>query len=209
MDNSSTTDQSPNTGMLTEAQFPGSIIRPRMLAADTTMKAGDMYQVNAQGVFQRLPPGTAGQVLTITAGIPTWTTPAASGMAYSDLRFKTGQFTHDISTTGTQAITGVGFTPKVVGFISVISSVAHAFSVGFDDGTTHHGTFDDNSRTAGQWSLTDSPGVYSILLAPNADATTTSCAAYVSAFGADGFTLTWSKVGSPTGTAGIGYLAYR
>lgn len=47
-----------------------------MLAASTTMVTGDTYFVNSQGIFQRLPAGTNGQVLTLAAGIPTYATPS-------------------------------------------------------------------------------------------------------------------------------------
>ena len=75
MDSSNNSNsQSSSGGMLQDSQFISGIIKPRMLAASPTMAAGDTYFVNAQGIFQRLPAGTAGQVLEVVNGIPTWTT---------------------------------------------------------------------------------------------------------------------------------------
>ena len=41
--------------------------------------AGDMIYENAKHTAARLPIGTAGQVLTVVAGLPAWATPASSG----------------------------------------------------------------------------------------------------------------------------------
>ena len=72
--NPTSSDNTNSTGLLQDANFPSGIIKGRMLAADITQKAGDMYFINSDGIFQRLPAGTAGQVLEVVNGIPTWTT---------------------------------------------------------------------------------------------------------------------------------------
>lgn len=59
-------------GLLHESQFTDGIIKPRMLAASTSQAAGDLYYVNASGIFQKLPIGTAGQKLTVVSGVPAW-----------------------------------------------------------------------------------------------------------------------------------------
>lgn len=46
-----------------------------MLAAATTQAAGDIYQVNSQGIFARIPAGSVGQVLTSGAAGLSWATP--------------------------------------------------------------------------------------------------------------------------------------
>lgn len=71
--------------LLQDQQFPSGIIKPRMLAADTTMKAGDMYYVNSSGIFQRLAPGTASQVLTMGSSVPAWSTPASFPSLLADV----------------------------------------------------------------------------------------------------------------------------
>lgn len=59
--------------IISQEMIPPGGILPRHLAASTTMKAGDMYVVNAQGIFQRLAPGTVGQTLKIqSSGLPGW-----------------------------------------------------------------------------------------------------------------------------------------
>ena len=71
-------NNTPNTnqqivGMLADYQFLSGIIKPRHLAASTTMAAGDLYFVNANGIFQRLPIGTAGQTLKVSSALlPYW-----------------------------------------------------------------------------------------------------------------------------------------
>ncbi len=71
-------DQTNSSGLLHDANFPSGIIKPRMLAADTTQAVGDLYHVNDLGIFERLPLGTSGQILTATNGLPSWETPAAT-----------------------------------------------------------------------------------------------------------------------------------
>ncbi len=56
-----------------QEQIPPGGILPRHLAVSTTMKAGDIYYVGANGIFVRLPVGTVGKVLTIqSTGLPGW-----------------------------------------------------------------------------------------------------------------------------------------
>ena len=50
---------------------------------DTSGATGDMYYRNASGYFARLAAGTASQILTMSGGVPSWQTPAASGLAGS------------------------------------------------------------------------------------------------------------------------------
>lgn len=69
--------KSHGANLLHESQFPDGIIKPPMLAASTSMAAGDLYYVNSSGIFQKLPVGTVSQVLTVIGGVPSWSTPAA------------------------------------------------------------------------------------------------------------------------------------
>lgn len=65
--------QQQRARFLQESDFISGIIKPRMLAVSNTQKAGDIYIVNAQGIFQRLAPGTVGQTLKIlSSGLPGW-----------------------------------------------------------------------------------------------------------------------------------------
>ncbi len=56
-----------------EDQIPDGFIIPTMLQATTTIAKGDLFYVDANGKFARLPKGTTGQVLTMSsAGLPSW-----------------------------------------------------------------------------------------------------------------------------------------
>ena len=129
--------------------------------------------------------------------------------AYADslaLNVKAGNTTRDISlASGTQAITGVGFTPKAVIFLAVINATQE-WSVGVDDGTasTARGLGGIGSGTSTPITVQDNNGSDSIHIRVDAS---NHYAGYISAFGADGFTITWTKTGSPTGTVQIKYLA--
>lgn len=124
----------------------------------------------------------------------------ATGMPVAGTRFKVGSFTRDTATaSGTQAITGVGFTPKAVIFLSVINSTS-ASSIGVDDGTT-----DGSVNTlAAAWTFGTSGAAIDVIVSG-----TNQYQGSISSFDADGFTITWTKLNSPTGTITSAYLALR
>lgn len=128
----------------------------------------------------------------------------ANGAAVLGTTYKIGNFTRDISLTGTQAITGVGFRPRVIHFLACVG-VTSAASIGFDDGLSPVSIINSNNAAANTWSATSS---YSIQM--NTPAGNNNARASVTSTGSDGFTLTWDTVtGTPTGTASIYYLAIR
>ena len=98
--------------------------------------------------------------------------------------------------TGTQAITGVGFTPTVVIFVSNLSPSG---SIGMDDGTNHF--------LLAMTSNTGYQGNANSIEIPISSSNISR--ASISSLDADGFTLTWTKAGSPTGVATIMYLAIK
>lgn len=117
-------------------------------------------------------------------------------------QFKIGGTTRDNTLAdGTQAITGIGFTPRLVILIANISG-AKPFSIGWSDGTTHNCTY--QTSTAGNFAPN---GTFAIVMDQTSGSQNNK--ATVSAFGADGFTLTWSKLGSPTGSTSFYYLCVR
>src|SRR5207249_1447358 len=99
-----------------------------------------------------------------------------------------------------QAVTGVGFKPRAAIFIALAGVVLA--SVGVDDGTTHGSSVADRGDGNAALSATESIMVGS-------DTTTTNQKGHISTLGTDGFTITWTKTGTPTGTATIIYLVIQ
>jgi len=114
----------------------------------------------------------------------------------------TVNFTKDLSDAVTsQGVTGVGFKPSAVHFIGCVNG-AVTYSTGHDDGTNAHSIH--NQGASG--TLWERDFTNSIRLETGASDIRE---AEISSFDADGFTLNWSKVGSPTGTGQISALCYR
>ena len=105
-------------------------------------------------------------------------------------------FTRDMAAAnGEVAHTGVGFKPRQVVFFSSVADKSTG-SWGVSDGTISKATFQDNS---GVMRKTEVKSIVLLTVAEHSY----SQQAYLRVLGADGFTLTWSKTGSPTGTATI------
>lgn len=60
--------------LITQEMIPNGEIKPRHLAAGTSMAAGDTYYVGSDGIFHKLPAGNQGQLLTMNSSIPSWQT---------------------------------------------------------------------------------------------------------------------------------------
>lgn len=117
--------------------------------------------------------------------------------------YKIGTFTYDTSTaSGTQAITGVGFKPSLLVLMAIINDTQQV-SIGFDDGTNHYCLINEHNAAATLWF---SSATLSIELIQSGSDFVTGA---VTTLGTDGFTITWTKTGSKTGTATIYYLAMR
>ncbi len=147
---------------------------------------------------QAVVPGTA--KIGSLAGVLFGTAGVVSALSVAN-RMKVGSTSHDISVTGTQAITGVGFQPGVVIILASVAASA-LVSIGIDNATTHLCVANAYSYIAGLWY----PQNFVIYLIVDG---TTDARAIVSSMDADGFTLTWTKEASPTGTATVAYLALR
>lgn len=112
-------------------------------------------------------------------------------------------FTRDVSTaSGTQGVTGVGFMPSAVLLIAGYANQNSA-SIGIDNATFHGSIADRDPLTPTAWGI---DATISINLITSLGNTYTGV---VSSMDADGFTVTWTKTGTPTGTATILYLAMR
>ena len=111
----------------------------------------------------------------------------------------TNFLTYDLSTaSGTVVVTGVGFTPKLINFFS---SATPAASWGVDDGITPRVTFVYDNGVVGAYGSSTNASITIFTSAGNL------VQGRVSVFGTDGFTITFTKTGSPTGTATINYSA--
>jgi hypothetical protein len=122
------------------------------------------------------------------------------------LEWAKGHFVGTISRTlstasGNVAITGVGFKPTLVIFMAAGGANAHDGSWGADDGTNRYAfgfqpnTTDMNTSTAQGGMMFEQSAGYTF--------------ASIASFDSDGFTLTWTKVSSPTGGAVITFIAFR
>lgn len=115
---------------------------------------------------------------------------------------KVGNFSHDISVTGAQSITNIGFKPSAVAFTGLVPNTAYS-QWGYDDGTSHVSVFDSNAVT------TDTYDISTSLSINFRTGVGVGSGASITSFDDDGFTLNWVKAGSPTGTATVLYMAYR
>lgn len=117
---------------------------------------------------------------------------------------KIGSFSRVLTdANGNQAITGVGFRPSAVLFFAATTSTTQ-ISFGLDDGNAQVRRINYDA-TAAVW-LSNTAGD-SIRLVAQAGVTETVGA--IETMDADGFTISWLKTGSPTGTAHVNYVAFR
>ena len=117
-------------------------------------------------------------------------------------KIKVGSFSKTMTdANGATAYTGVGFKPSYIEFTGAIGGIA-SVSHGASDGSNHYCSYKDNADATLDVVTTANP----ILIFHSASNTQRVTAV---TFQSDGFTLTWSKDGTPTGTATIGYKAFR
>lgn len=151
---------------------------------------GDMWY-RASGALARMAKGTADYKLFMNAGAtaPEW----AVGM-------KIVSFTRDLSSAGgDQSITGVGFKGSHAIFLSTLDNSTLIANIGLDDGVSPGRlTYSGSSW----WVITGTS-----LMGYVASGTYQS--GLVSSWDADGFTITWTKAGSPTGTFEIHAIIFR
>jgi len=120
--------------------------------------------------------------------------------------FKVGSLTRDMTAvTGNVGYTGLGFTPVAIIFYATVSGVAGLASWGFSDVTTQ---VNIAGNPALAWSFIVG-GATCIKLYSKASPITGQDA-LIASLDADGFTLTWTKQGTPGArTANVYYLAMR
>lgn len=113
-----------------------------------------------------------------------------------ELKSKVDSFQVDSSTTGSQSVTGVGFTPTLLILMGTDDTTAETF-FGFTTGVGNDKTL--YLYGAATWDTDDK-------LYTNSDGTNSQSATLTS-FDSDGFTITKTKSNSPSGTLDIIYFA--
>lgn len=182
-----------------------SSTNPNLKASSNNLTLGSTSALatNATGGFVMLP-GMAGQ----PTGAPTGASAAAivlqpdttnntmwmymnSAWINTRLRTKRISFTRDLSTaTGSVAYTGAGFKPTAIIIISGGNGATDYTSVGLAD----------SSLSAGSTSHFGAGVSYASSSIVTVGVSGTNQQATVASFDSDGFTLSWTKNGSPTGT---------
>ena len=171
----------------------------RVITASGTPSQGDIIYYDGSA-WSRLAVGTSGHFLKTqgASANPTW----ALIDQYADTRYFGGSFTRDTSlASGTQAVTGVGFQPKAVIFFAAQATSTEA-SWGFAVGAVLKCISDDKS-TAGFYGVSDD-----MIIAEETDGGNVYRGTGIT-YDAGGFTVTWTKTGTPTGTLEIQYIAFR
>ena len=160
---------------------------------------GQIITYDANGDPVAVGPGTDGQVLTSTGpGSP----PAFEAIA-AGANVKVGSFTRDSSASvGTQVVSGIGFTPKSVIFLAVQDGT-HEMSMGLDDGTDARVVHHDHPTTADTFALNTTKSIRTIHASGG-----NTFNGKITALASGQFTVTWDKVGSPTGTLTVMYMAF-
>ena len=148
--------------------------------------------------------GTAyfdGAMLVEGSIVPAFT-PYPFDTVLAEPRFKVGNFSRDISAAaGTQTIIGVGFKPSAVSFIMGMINTPTGAS-GFMDSTGNQGNVEYK-----QGGLYQTSSAY-CLIGRNPALGDYSYGSFFS-MNSDGFTISWTKAGSPTGMLDITYMAHR
>jgi len=170
------------------------MMNPASIFGAAAFTAGDTVYATAASTFAKLAIGAANTKNFVNAAgtAPEW----ANGI-------KVGTFSRNTATeTGTQAVTGVGFKPSHVIFFAVVGNTPQV-SVGVSDGSYSYCIQNVHAEVADAWSYN---ATYCIFLDEGANI---YYQGILTAFGADGFTITWTKTGAKSGTAEIHYIAFR
>jgi hypothetical protein len=115
---------------------------------------------------------------------------------------KIGTFTRDLAAVaGDVAYTGIGFRPSVVIFIS---GSVQGHGVGFDDGTNHYCGVVVGLGAASDFTAQTTKSIWG-----SDNWGTTNVRGFIASMDADGFTITYTKAGNPTGDLYVFYLALR
>jgi hypothetical protein len=165
----------------------GVLSEGNAIAAGDLPAAIDAVKIGAGGVSNTV----FGYLAGVTSAIQTQLNTKLAGA-------KIGYFTKNTADNSgtTSVVTGLGFAPRQVILFAVVTATTE-LSVGMDDGTLHQCLQNAFPFTAGTWRD-------NVLFSISLNQTTTdNYSGCVTTLGTDGFTVTWTKTGSPTGTATI------
>lgn len=114
-------------------------------------------------------------------------------------------FTRDkTAATGVQAVTGIGFQPRGVVFFSTDNSQVGQASWGMcGDDLICKASLDETRVTSGEYGNSGSNAIGVRETVPD------TYFGQVQSFDPDGFTISWLKAGTPTGTIRVNYIAYK
>lgn len=120
------------------------------------------------------------------------------------VKSQTGSLTRDLSAaTGNVAYTGVGFVPTSIVFFSTVSTKSYSYGAS-DSDKNGQGIYYVLGGASG---LISDAQVDAVIYGQAASSNYQ--VAKVATYDADGFTLTWTKTNTPTGTLIVSYIAYR
>ena len=154
---------------------------------NTLTTEADIPYATAAGVWARLAKGTAGQFLKMNGGAtaPAW----GAGSVTSKLLSHTRDMA---AANGDVAYTGYGFKPTTLIIVAASDNVGE-FSVGFGDVNLAEGCVYNAYVTAGHVNFKASANIIFIQ-----DSSTLNESAVLKTLDVDGFTLTWTKTGTPS-----------
>lgn len=150
-----------------------------------------------------IPVKASGAEITTGTDDAKFATPKAMADADVNTRLKSKMitFTRDIAgTNGDVSYTGVGFTPTSLHAMSIATGGEKFSIINADSSKKCSGIYQSAANTIR--TIDDYLIVWS-------DASTISQLGVLKSYDADGFTITWSKGGSPTGTLSCKVLCYR
>lgn len=191
----------PSQTLLYKTNWVSTFTSRGNIAENITTRSSSLNTSNFLDFDSSGTDGLAPLKAMVTSSSGTFTTSVVTSnelAVLSGTRFKVGVITRDMTAAnGSVAYTGVGFVPKSIIFIAGNGS---AISIGFDT-VTNHGVISTFGTT-----YTDTSG-NSVYIVNGSDV---GQKGVLSSLDSDGFTMAWTKSGSPgAGTADVYYMAFK
>lgn len=128
---------------------------------------------------------------------------AAAQRTTLGLNFAVGSSNYNVATaSGNHAVTGVGFQPTLLYIFADVGGASGCHSYGASDGTTDKVMLGLGTTAPDQFDNDNAIANLRISSGNQASAT-------LGSFDADGFTLAFTKTGTPTGTGKLNYIAIK